>query len=112
MKVNFLPNFIIPADNKALGAILFQETQNKQTKVGGVICFMQDDNLSRYFLLFFQLRSLSIKAAQVVSSARYCLPLSILHAGEYSKDNSCSSLVKICYKLSGGYLFHPAEGLS
>lgn len=30
MKVNFLPNFRIPADNKALDAILFQEKQQKK----------------------------------------------------------------------------------
>lgn len=27
MKANFLPNFRIPADNKALDAVLFQEKQ-------------------------------------------------------------------------------------
>lgn len=63
MKVNFLPNFRIPADNKALDAILFQEKTKKKIKVGGIICFTQENNLTGYFLLLFQLRSLSIKAA-------------------------------------------------
>lgn len=53
MKVKFLPNFRIPAHNKVLDAILFQEKQNKQIKVGEIICFMQNVNLTRCFLLFF-----------------------------------------------------------
>lgn len=51
----------------------------------------------------------------VVLSARYCFSLSSLHTGGYSKDNSYYSYsfpIEIVYKVSGGHLFHLAEGLS
>lgn len=63
LEVNFSPNFRIPADNKALVAVLFQKKPHKLIKVGEIIYIMQDDNLTRYFLLLLQLRNLSVKAA-------------------------------------------------